>query len=339
MSGMAPEDFLEVELPQDFGEGAVRDLLDRVFPAGEEERREFAAGFDLRANPDLPEIYAVFLAVCEEWRDSRCALLVSTEEGEEVDLQVTLPALIQPGDRLPTLSLHLEQRYCPLEYAVRQGFWGTRCELLDWMRSLTVLYFLDKHEVTPPQGAGTAPALSRALEDLQSRGIVAPQESDADQGRDGMPGETDGLSITAEGRGYIGTLLTETESYVEQFDHYQDTLADPDRDTVEFGTGRGVDLRVEAFLAEGLDPVRTVFLLRLYDGTLDARLRDWVDVMESEEFFEGVLEPAVNRFSADASTIESVLDEGYAWLEERRERERRDATDRELQRRARSGDQ
>jgi hypothetical protein len=28
-------------------------------------------------------------------------------------------------------------------------------------------------------------------------------------------------------------------------------------------------LRVQIFIAEGLDPVRTVFLLRLYDGTLD----------------------------------------------------------------------
>ena len=335
---MAPEDSLEMLLPLDFGNGTVQELLDAVFPADGEEHSEIGARFDLRTNPDLPEIYAVLLAVCGEWRDWRCALLVSSG-GVNVDLGASVDALISPGACPPVLFLSLEQRYCPLEYAVRQGFWGTRCELLDWMRSLTVLYFLDKHEVTLPQGAGTATALSRALEDLQSRGIIAPQESDADQGRDGMPEVTDGLSITGEGRRFIGSLLAETESYVEQFDHYQDTLADPDRDTVEFGTGRGVDLRVEAFLAEGLDPVRTVFLLRLYDGTLDARLRDWVDVMESEEFFEGVLEPAVNRFSADASTIESVLDEGYAWLEERRERERRDATDRELQRRARSDGQ
>ena len=75
---MKPDDSLVVELPAEFLEGSVSQLLDRVFPADEEGRLLITERFDPRANPDLPDIYAVLLAVCEEWRDWRCALSVST---------------------------------------------------------------------------------------------------------------------------------------------------------------------------------------------------------------------------------------------------------------------
>ncbi len=339
---MAPEDRLEVLLPPDFGESTLQDLLDRVFSAEPEERERVSGRFDQRANPDLPDIYAVFLAVCEEWRDWRCALVVSSG-GVAVDLGENCPGLMQAGAGPPVLSLHLEQRYSPLEYAVRHGLWESREQLLDWMRSLTVLYFLDKHEVrlsAAPSPGSTV--LQRAMEDLRSREIVGLREGETEGEQDGDPEEGAGpepavLSITAEGRRFIAGLLAETESYIDQYDHYQDTLADMDRDIVEFSTGRGVDLRVAVYLAEELDPVRTVFLLRLYDGTLDARLSDWVEALESEEFYEGVLEPVVNRHSASAEAMELALDEGYAWLEERREMERREVADRDLLRRAGGG--
>ena len=82
LAGMAPDDFLEVELPSEFLTGTVSGLLDRVFPPDEESRVLISDRFDLRANPDLPEIYSVLLAVCDEWRDWRCALVVFIREGD-----------------------------------------------------------------------------------------------------------------------------------------------------------------------------------------------------------------------------------------------------------------
>ena len=335
---MALEDCLRLELPPEFGVDSVSVLLDRVFPADEEGRREIASLFDLRANPDLPDIYAVLLAVCEEWRDWRCALRVSSADDESVELDAAVSRLISPGpDDSPLLSLRLEQQYRALEYAVRRGFWGSRQELLEWLRSLTALYFLDKHEV-PLDAAGTppaaAPGLASALESLQSRGLISSQDAADVPRQDAAPEEPPRFVITAEGRRFIAGLLTETESYIDLYDHFQDTAIDLDRDLAEFGTGRGVDLRVQAFLAEGIDPVRTVFLLRLYDGTLDSRLRDWMEVMESEEFYEAVLEPVVNRHSADPAAMELAVESGYAWLEERQEQARREEQQREILRRA-----
>ncbi len=94
-------------------------------------------------------------------------------------------------------------------------------------------------------------------------------------------------------------MLTETESYIDLYDHFKDTEFDLDLDTTEFDTGRGVDLRVQVFLAEGLEPIRTVFLLRLYDGTLDDFVSTWECLIDDESFFDGILEPVVNLCEVD----------------------------------------
>ena len=83
------------------------------------------------------------------------------------------------------------------------------------------------------------------------------------------PDEPDPLVITPAGRRFIGALLSETEACIDRFDVFKDVLWDSDTGSAEFDTGYGEDLRVQIFIAEGLDPARTVFLLRLYDGTLD----------------------------------------------------------------------
>ena len=339
---MRQEDCLTVVLPPNLLDVSLSQLLDGVFPLDDDTRQEITGRFDLRDNPDLPEIYAVFLAVCQEWRDWRCALRLSAD-GVEVALDSPASALLaSPADSTsdPTLRLHLEQRYSPLEYAVRHGLWDSDDGLLEWMHSLTALYFLDKHEfLIEAGGTQQAPGacLARALDSLLAEGLIAPSEAGEDTIVENSPGATLHFVITSDGRRFIARLLVETESYIDQYDHYQDVLDDPDTDMTEFGSGRGVDLRVQAFLADELDPVRTVFLLRLYDGTLDARLRDWEAVMESGEFFEAVLEPVVNRDSVTPEDMERVMDFGHAWLEERQEQQRRDAADQDLLRRAGGG--
>ena len=340
LEGMAAADCLSVELPLGFASGSVSQLLDRALSADEAEQREFAAFFDLRANPDLPDIYAVFLAVTGEWRDWRCALRV-TSGGEDVDLEAPAARLVSSGSDGPLLSLRLEQQYSAIEYAVRHGFWDSRAGLLTWLRSLTALYFLDKHDVRldasgPPPDA--APGLSTALNYLRGQDLIAPEDatdSATEPGDDeALAGEPPAYAITPEGRRFIGDLLAETESYIDQFDHLNGAIVDLEGEFVQFGTGRGLDLRVEAFLLEGLDPVRTVFLLRLYDGTLDSRLRDWTAVIGSEEFYDAVLEPVVNRDSVPLETMELIIESGYAWLEQMQEQARREEQQRDILRRA-----
>ena len=343
LAGMAPDDLIRLELPGKCRRLSLSGLLDRAFPASHEERQEIAAQFDpgtgkYRANPDLPEIYNVFLAACDEWRDWRCSLRVTSADGADVELSSSVSGLVAVDTDSPLLALRLEQQYRALEYAVRHGFWPDRWALLDWMRSLTALYFLDKHEVPlhPSSLPESAFALRDALSSLQSQGLIAltapenPPSAEGDDGSESVPT----YSITPLGRRFIAGLLTETESLIDQYDHYKDTVVDLDGETAEFDTGRGVDLRVEAFLAEGLDPIRAVFLLRMYDGAFDHRLRDWQDAIEGEVFYEGILEPVVNRDGATPEAMELVIESGLSWLEEQQEQARREEAEREILRRA-----
>ncbi len=340
---MAPEDRIRLEMPPEFRLLSVSELLDRAFPGSPEEQQAIGAQFapgtcNFRANPDLPEIYAVFLAVCEEWRDGRCALRVTSADGADVDLAAPVSTLIYVGPDSLLLTLRLEQQYSAIEYAVRHGLWASAEELLDWMRSLTTLYFLDKHEVELHHDSPTesGPGLRGALASLQSQGLITPTPPSDDPAP---------YAITPLGRRFIAGLLAETESLIDQYDHYRDTVVDPlflpphrggiqGEAYAEFDTGRGADLRVAAFLAEGLDPIRAVFLLRLYDGTFDHRLRDWQDAIEDEEFYEGILEPVVNRDGATPEAMELVIESGLSWLEERQEQTRREEAEQEILRRA-----
>ena len=62
-----------------------------------------------------------------------------------------------------------------------------------------------------------------------------------------------------------------------------------------------------------------------------------MQAIETEELFEGLLEPVVNRDSVPVECLSAITEQGYAWLEEQRERARREEEDRDLLRRAGGG--
>ena len=124
------------------------------------------------------------------------------------------------------------------------------------------------------------------------------------------------------GREMIRALLAETESLIDSFDLFKDARWNEDTQEAEFDSGRGADLRVEAIIAEGLDPVRAVFLLRLYDGTLDPYADQWQRLVDRPCMFRptagtgGGTAPCRRlpmRFSA------AIMEDGYSLLEARSE--------------------
>ena len=323
LNGMEPDDALTFALPAEFSGGTMTRLLDHAFPLLDDGRRAMASTFDLRTNPDLPEIYEVFLAAFDDWRKGRCTLSFYGADGRDLGLSGLVSqyldisgVAIAPESRSqtadPILTIQIEQRYCAVENAIQTGFWGSKEELLGWLRWSTMLYFLDKHrvEIPAPLPSGSAPGLKTAVSALLSKDLISESS------------DTHTFDITEDGRGFISRLLAETESYIDLYDHFKDTDFDNDPETIEFGAGRGVDLRVQVFVAEGLDPVRTVFLLRLYDGALDEFVGEWDFLIDQESFFDDILEPVVNRCEADEAMIGQIVDSGYGFLEEQAERVR-----------------
>ena len=218
------------------------------------------------------------------------------------------------------MHLRINRTYSTLDYAVQQGFWDSKPELIEWLQSHTLLYFMDKHQFSLESAPDVAAeeALMSAADFLRgSILILASQEALT-------------FTISAEGRRTIGRLLAETESYIDLYDHFKDTVFGEGAETVEFDTGQGADLRVPVFIAEGLDPIRTVFLLRMYDGTLDAFASTWQESINDESFFDSILEPVVNRQGVDETLIDQIIGAGYVYLEERHQAARESAEREEI---------
>ena len=314
LTGLPADAGLQITLPADYARLSIGQLLDTIFPTDELSRVAVADGLDTAANPDLPDIYDCFLPVLEQYRAGLCQLRVKVG-GLAAELSDPVSRYGQAVAAGTTeLELSIAPEYRALDYAVAEGYAASQEELLAWLRECTLLYFLDKHEYRLPAfGDGeAATALGAVVERLCGQGLLNLSE------------ESGFYEIAANGRRFIGRLLMETEGYIDRFDVFKDTLWEEDGG-VEFASGHGEDLRAQLFIAEGLDPARTVFLLRLYDGTLDEFAADWVELMEDADFFQRLLEPVVNREQAPEEWLPAILEAGYADAEAQgaAERERR----------------
>ena len=314
LAGLPADAGLQITLPADYARLSIGQLLDTIFPPDEPARAKVADGLDTAANPDLPDIYDCFLPVLDQYRGGLCQLRVRVGDlaAELSDPVSRYGQAVAAGTT--ELEVAIAPEYRALDYAVAEGYAASRGELLAWLRECTLLYFLDKHEYRLPAfGDGdSATALGAAVERLCGQGLLNLSE------------ESGFYEISAKGRRFIGRLLMETEGYIDRFDVFKDTLWEEDGG-VEFDSGHGEDLRAQLFIAEGLDPARTVFLLRLYDGTLDEFAADWAELMEDADFFQRLLEPVVNREQAPEELLPAILEAGYAYAEaqEAAERERR----------------
>jgi hypothetical protein len=325
LGDMDLEDAFRVTLPASYSGASLGELLDRTFCEDEAGRARVRSGFDLTENPDLPEMYEALVDVFNGWRDGRFSLRLFVNHGPEAGRLDPVGDHIRSGFAGgPLLDLIIEQRNTPLDYAVRRGHWPGKKQLLEWLSDSALLYSMDRHGLEPRVEPATE--LDRRLlpvaEKLRDTGVLRPSA------------QTGSFEITAEGRQVLADMIAETESYLALYDIYEDVRSLDRSGPVEFGTGHGEDLRVQVYEAEGLDPLRVVFLLLLYDGTLDSYEGDWREAIQSERFYDHVLAPVVDRPEADDALIESIIESGLTYLAERDEESAATARRRELLARA-----
>ena len=84
-----------------------------------------------------------------------------------------------------------------------------------------------------------------------------------------------------------------------------------------FDSGRGLDLRVQIFQDQGIDPFRAVFLLRMYDGTLDGYKDSWRADIHEPAFFNQLLEPTLDHNRVDNDDLDWVIDQGLEHVQKR----------------------
>ncbi len=306
-----PEDaFLEFGLAAADYPLSLAALMERLFPPDEADQSAIEADFDLSDNPDLSEIYGNFLPVFAQLRIGLCVLSIHDERGCPVSPDAPVAELVQPDARTgpaesPQLTLTLSPEYSPLEYAAQLGRESGEPQFLLWLQVCTAIYFVDKHaqSLPHPDNLDARDPLLPVVVEMCRLDLV---DFAADTGE---------VCITPRGRQFIGSLIAETEPYIDQYDRFNDVFWDDDARSVEFDTGFGDDLRAAVYLSEGMDPLRTVFLLMLYDGSLDAYTNSWRELIGDSRFFDDVLEPVVNRVPVSGEILEAIIDAGFELLE------------------------
>ena len=299
LDGLPHDDALLLEVSPELTDLTVGDMLVEVFRG-----HEFLpfADAELRDNPDLPDLFGQFADLFERWAEGVATLRLHRLDGGEIDPGA--PARDVLAERRS--SLVVRQTFEVLDWFAAHG--GERDELVGWLRRSTLLYAIDKHDLSVKEEPDS-PLLAIALE-LRTEGVLQTNEA----GRFG---------ITGSGRAILGAVLGETEAYIDQYDIFCDILYDLETRSVRFGTGHGEDLRVEVYESEGIDPIRAVFLLRLYDGSLDGHPADWTEKIVSEDVLDWMLSPVLDRSLLSENDLEWIIEAGFAENEERAEEARR----------------
>ena len=315
LGDMPPEDALELTLSSTSLAGTLGDVFEQAFPSSPEPLSRVVAGLDLKENPDAREMHDALTAMLREWRAGKCELRFFIGRHHEIALEDRIaehwrrpPATSGPGPDLKRLDLVIEQRYTPLKYAVGRGPWDSGPQLLDWLRDQTALLAATADvPLLPDAGSETAsPLLAAALR------VAA-------MGRLDRSPDTGEFSVTEGGELALAAMAAEAESHFDRYDVFADVLYDEESKHARFGSGHGEDTRVQVYEAEGLDPVRVVFLLRMRDGSLENLLREWRDAAGSEEFYTLLLLPVVDHFTVEAAQLEVIIEAGFALMDEQEE--------------------
>ena len=310
---MKLEDAFWVELGPEYVDSRLSDFLDDIFSGDRKQQSKIRSLIDVRENPDLPDMYDALLEIFSEWRSGKCSLHFFANQGPEIKLTDRLDdhlSLMQSPmhgiNESPLLDLVIDQELDVLDYLGNAGYFKAKKTTMEFMQANMLMYFLDKHEyklsVKPIDE--TDQNLLPIAKKLQSAKLIAPSELDGT------------FAITETGRQAIGKSIAETDTYIDQYDVFKDVLYDADSGDLEFETGLGKDLRVQLYEYDGQDPVRVVFLLRLYDSTFDEALASWRESIHSEQFFGEILSPIVDAERVDEAMVESVLEAGYSYAEE-----------------------
>ena len=285
----------------------VYDLLNSVFPDSAEDAVAIQKTLDVRSNPDLPEMYQELQEVILQWRDGLAQVDFKSASGNDILLGDPVSRYITTSnDRGNAVQLVMEQRLDPLTAYQRAD--GNRDEFIQWMQGCTLIYFMDKHHYTLPTEPEAQTHDWRLLpiaDELESLSFIAPSRTE------------DRYEIISKGRGFLGNLIAETESYIRRFDVFSDILPGRGLQPTVFDSGRGLDLRVQIFQDQGIDPFRAVFLLRMYDGILDGYKDSWRADIHEPEFFNKLLEPTLDHNRVDNDDLDWVIDQGLEHVQKR----------------------
>ena len=297
---MKSEDAFIVTLPSSIANNAsVKDMLNRVFRVTEENKYVIKSCLDIHTNPDLLDIYDVLVQIFADNKAGRCSLKFLSPDSTE----------IHPNDPVYTtadgiFSMVLEQRYTPLDYAVRTGTWEDRNTLIEWLQEYALLYFINVEDELPNRliNLDTCSKFIDVVNRLHGKGMVDVSN----------PPNT--FSLSNKGQCEINDVLDRMQAQLSQYNIFEDVLYDKDTNEVEFGTGRGANLIIQTLETERLDAVSLIFLKIMSETSPKDLNIDWRKAIQDEEFFEELIAPIADHDRIDECLINQVIETGVSYM-------------------------
>jgi hypothetical protein len=306
---MPLQDAYEVSAPGLAADETLGPLISRLFPVPSSNTGDEKVLLGTTADLDSTAIRVELSRMIYDAQAARCSLSFFVNHGPEIHpADLVFPHIRLAGTQAneKLLDLVFEQRFTPLEYSVARGDWPSVAALAEWLEDGTALLSTDEDGLR----ASDAAALR-----LVEQGLLEPQASPG-------PG-----ALTETGHARRQELMAEAGSYMEKYGIFEDVLYDEEAQVADFGTGVGLDLRSMVYEAEGLDPIRTIFLVRIFGAEIG-------DADDPEGHFTALLTPAVDRpFMSDAD-VEQIIEAGLALVEADAESRRRDIARRQAVRHA-----
>ena len=288
--------FLEMEIPIEWYSKTFEELF--LFISTQKSRlpiNDSESGLSVIYNLDTSEIYKAFTDIFNSWSRGLCNLSIDTGDYNNVPIVTPInDILLSPVS--VNESIILKQTFDPLEWyrSENEDF----DQLMEWLKISTLLYVIDKK--LDESNPNWYKSITSLMNDIHPNEVTIKTQ----QGK---------LEITTTGRQLLGSMIEETESYIEAYDIFKDVIYDPEMLSARFGTGHGDDLRVQVYESEGLNSVRTVFMLMLYDGTLELALTSMTDFSLSTIFFNNLLVPVLDRVIVEDSDIDWIIEAGFEY--------------------------
>ena len=308
-----------VTVPGEAESLTLRQLIDRyLLGSSREDRQRIIDSLDTETNPDLPELYLAVRRAFDDEQRGRAIVKFHINKGPR-DVNLDEPVM-RHFSRAYSRRHDLDYRLIDLVLEVTDiagaGMPRERQEeLRRELRGLLLLYLMDRYgQDFAFQGRNFDPIGVEAVADwmvTQNWLDLATKE---------VRGEYKGVYVrTPEGNRLLRAAVRETDDLIQKYDHFADVTLD---EPPQFRTGRGEDLRIHVYRAEGTDPVRAAFLMNLENGHYD---QTWEQVFAGDAWFQELLQVAGAPSPVTPQKLDHIVRAGKAWAERHRGETRRSA--------------
>ncbi len=304
LSGMHPDDSFFIEVPTEFANGSINELLEYVFPSKHDQQNERIRTLKVFEYPDLPNIYMYLAELLESEEEGGVVLDWSINFGP---VHVSLSTLVQEHCSLTyeensaeshkTLHLVLDEYEMPFkDYDDQKALHNDKKEFL----GLYIHYLVLNHHLETVPASAIRGNIKDALDYCVNQNLILLYESQ---------GSNISISVTDQGKKKITELDEECQYYIDNYNIFASVYVE--EGFIDFESEEGIDLRMAAMRYDGLNPYRANMVINLFTGVYDDHADSWQNEIQSENFFARYLGGAAARESElSAEEFEQVMLEG-----------------------------